>query len=727
MNAWNSTTTDAALLRRYVETHNEEAFAELVHRRLALVYSAALRRLDGHSALAEDVSQSVFIELVRKADTLVNHPALAGWLYTASCRIAADQSRRQTRHQHREHAMATPPEPIPESLFEWNQIRPVLDEAMLDLTEADRQAVLLRFFEQRPFRAIGEELGLGEDAVRMRVTRALDRLRDRLATRGIKSAAAALGSGLMAQTLTSPPAQLESSVVTAALAVAPGPVAGLATAWMDGWLPHTKLAMLTVSLLAALGLAVREWNRTPQVRTEAGTRSETPRFATVSTGPARQVMTAGRAKTSTSAQTQSLAKLRSALFDTQLSPQERHALLKESSGELVGFEKDTLPLFRKALRSADPNVVAMAVEASGHFGALPKELHSDLMHVFLTTDSAELAGLTANRLSFGPEHAEEFTELVQLLRERPVLREALSWLIPEAASQSANLEANRQFLEGLRSDDQPEVRQAAQKILGRLPRPAPSQSKVIEQAMANMQESNPAIQVLGLSSVRLVAEATPELVAVIRNLARSGQEPEVRLAANQALRRLHISDETDGVESVEFYREIAEGRATVPDLLAALSGSLEAVLPSITALSAMGGQYWKTHLEHRESASRTLRTLLQDPDPVRVEAAASALKRIQPELPKSIYTLRELEPLFLAMQDWLTPGEYAIAMRDFQSSAESMWQVFGYGDTPPTHVWRNLVEVLPVGPMHENRPAYEAMVKALKGIDPSLQPPVPEN
>ena len=151
----------------------------------------------------------------------------------------------------------------------------------------------------------------------------------------------------------------------------------------------------------------------------------------------------------------------------------------------------------------------MAVEASGHFGALPNELHSDLMHVFRTTDSAELAGLTANRLSFGPEHAKEFPELVQLLRERPVLREALSWLIPEAASQSANLQANRKFLEGLRSDDQPEVRQAAQKILGRLPRPAPSQSKVIEQAMANMQESNPAIQVLGLSSVRLVAEATP--------------------------------------------------------------------------------------------------------------------------------------------------------------------------------------------------------------------------
>jgi len=94
---------------------------------------------------------------------------------------------------------------------------------------------------------------------------------------------------------------------------------------------------------------------------------------------------------------------------------------------------------------------------------------------------------------------------------------------------------------------------------------------------------------------------------------------------------------------------------------------------------------------------------------------------------KSIYTLSELEPLFLAMQDWLTPGEYAIAMRDFQSSAESMWHLFGYGDTPPTHVDRNLVLVLPVGPMHENRPAYEAMVKAMKEIDPRLQPPVPEN
>ena len=85
-------------------------------------------------------------------------------------------------------------------------------------------------------------------------------------------------------------------------------------------------------------------------------------------------------------------------------------------------------------------------------------------------------------------------------------------------------------------------------------------------------------------------------------------------ALSQALRRLDISDETDRAESVEFYREIAEGRAKVPDRLAALSGSQDAVLPSITALSAMGGQYWKTHPEHRESASRTLRTLLQDHD-----------------------------------------------------------------------------------------------------------------
>ena len=66
---------------------------------------------------------------------------------------------------------------------DWERVRPVLDDAMRDLAAADREAVLLRFFEQRPFAEIGAALNVTDDAARMRVDRALEKLRALLARR----------------------------------------------------------------------------------------------------------------------------------------------------------------------------------------------------------------------------------------------------------------------------------------------------------------------------------------------------------------------------------------------------------------------------------------------------------------------------------------------------------------------------------------------------------------
>src|SRR5581483_6396317 len=139
---------DSQLLARYCAEGSETAFAEIVSRHVALVYSAALRRTGGDAHLAQDVAQIVFADLARKARWLPRTVVLAGWLHRAARYAAAQLMRTEQRRRGREqHALAmntlhAEPEP------DWNEIRPWLDEALDRLGATDRDALLLRFFEQ---------------------------------------------------------------------------------------------------------------------------------------------------------------------------------------------------------------------------------------------------------------------------------------------------------------------------------------------------------------------------------------------------------------------------------------------------------------------------------------------------------------------------------------------------------------------------------------------------
>ena len=211
---------DTDLLRRYAEERAEDAFAELVRRYIDLVHSAALRQVGGNAATAADVTQSVFVELAHNAGRLAGHPALTGWLYTTTRRMAAHAVRSEARRERREqeaHAMQELlREPVGPDL-DWTRLRPVLDAAMHDLGEADRLAVLLRHFEQRPFAEVGAKLGLSENAARMRVSRALDKLRAKLAKRGVTSTASALATALAGRAIAAAPDALAAKLTIAAL------------------------------------------------------------------------------------------------------------------------------------------------------------------------------------------------------------------------------------------------------------------------------------------------------------------------------------------------------------------------------------------------------------------------------------------------------------------------------------------------------------------------------
>ena len=212
-------TPDSELLRRYAGTRSEEAFAELVQRHVNLVYSAALRQVNGDAHLAQDVAQTVFTDLARKAVSLSRRETLTGWLYTSAHFAAAKIVRTENRRRNREEKFMR--EPISETAPEhdWEELRPTLDEAMHEIKETDREAILLHYFENQPFAEIGEKFGLNENAARMRVERALEKLRAVFLRRGV-AATATLASVISANAVQIAPAGLAAALTNASLAAA---------------------------------------------------------------------------------------------------------------------------------------------------------------------------------------------------------------------------------------------------------------------------------------------------------------------------------------------------------------------------------------------------------------------------------------------------------------------------------------------------------------------------
>lgn len=210
--------TDAGqLLRAYVAQNSEDAFRRLVDAHIGVVYSTALRGLRGDAAAAKDVTQMVFTDLARKARTLPGDVILSGWLYRHTIFTASKLMRSESRRRAREQEAANM-NPQHESDATWEQLMPFLDGAINSLSARDRDAVVMRYFENRDFRSVAAGLQSTEDAAQKRVTRALEKLRCYFQRRGVAVSGTTLGAVLAAQSATAVPVTLAAAIAGNALA-----------------------------------------------------------------------------------------------------------------------------------------------------------------------------------------------------------------------------------------------------------------------------------------------------------------------------------------------------------------------------------------------------------------------------------------------------------------------------------------------------------------------------
>ncbi len=267
--------TDAQLLRDYAELGVEAAFTELVQRHTNLIYSAAFRQVESADVAAE-LTQNVFVSLARDAKAhaprFSPEASLAGWLCRAARNLSLNHRRDEFRRQTREQQAMEQLLPISEDAPDWGKLRRVLDDAMAELNESDYDAIVLRFFQNQDFRAVGAAIGVSDDTAQKRVARALDKLRDLLAQRGIRTTAGALGIALTANAVQAAPLGLAATISGAALAGATTTTSTLVAATTKT-IAMTLLqkTIITAAFVAAAGAGIYQARQAAHLRDQVQT------------------------------------------------------------------------------------------------------------------------------------------------------------------------------------------------------------------------------------------------------------------------------------------------------------------------------------------------------------------------------------------------------------------------------------------------------------------------
>jgi RNA polymerase sigma factor (sigma-70 family) len=280
---------DSALLRQFLATRDQRAFAELARRHVDLVYSAARRQVRNDSATAQDITQQVFVLLAEKAGTIRDGEAVAGWLLVTTRYVALNWLRTEgRRRRHEREAAVMHEQQRAGDTPAWETVGPMLDEVVAKLKREDRDALALRYFQGRSVADVAVALGVSQEAAQKRLSRAIDRLREMFARRGVTTSADALSSVLMANALIVAPAALGTSVAGAALSGAAAATGATSSAAKGAVtimaIAKTKVAAASVAavlLVGVTGTIAYQQIRTPggrsrQVKVDPAATTQSP-------------------------------------------------------------------------------------------------------------------------------------------------------------------------------------------------------------------------------------------------------------------------------------------------------------------------------------------------------------------------------------------------------------------------------------------------------------------
>ncbi len=263
------TQTDQQLLRSYTGSHSEGAFTELVRRHVDLVYSAA-RRMVSDSHQAEDVTQRVFMALAQNAGQLTGHPVLSGWLHRTTRNLAANAVRANVRRQiHEQEAAAMNEILSAEPDAGWEHIVPRLDAALDELNEAERDAILLRYFEKKSAPEMAGILGISDEAAQKRVSRAVEHLREYFHKHGVTAGASGLAVLISANAVQAAPTSLLLTISASALAgttVSASAVIAATTKTIA--MTTLQKIIIGTALTAAVGTGIFEASQAARLRAE---------------------------------------------------------------------------------------------------------------------------------------------------------------------------------------------------------------------------------------------------------------------------------------------------------------------------------------------------------------------------------------------------------------------------------------------------------------------------